>query len=361
LALVRWDQFELDPVARVFQRDRVPIDLPPTTFRVLAVLAAHLDQAVTREALIEAGWPGLHVVDNSLTQVIRRIRIALADSGRTPRRLVAVAKYGYSLRRTSSVARPGPAVSDPFVGRAAELEQVRTPFRGLRTVVGPQGVGKSRLVREAARTLAVSAFVDGADPVARLPARADRRVLVVDGADGLRLPRRADLAILATARQPLGVPGEEVIALDPLSEDEATELFVARAGRPVHGEAQLDELRDGLGGLPLAIELLAAPARYLPLRELVRRLRGEPGSDLDRCLAVAWSLLRSGDRAALATLAAGPAVFDLEQAAVPTPDLLGACEAAWVRFDPDDLRYHMHETLRAFVRSRAPAPAPSSG
>ena len=96
------------------------------------------------------------------------------------------------------------------------------------------------------------------------------------------------LTVLATSRAPLGLPGEQLYLVPPLtlpeSRDgadaaEAVRLFVERA-RSVRPDFRLTEAHAGavaeicrrLDGLPLAIELAAARARMLAPAEIATRL-----------------------------------------------------------------------------------------
>ena len=60
-------------------------------------LCCHAGEVVSKEALIEKGWPGKIVSDSSLTQSIRNIRTLLGDNGRDQRWLKTVSKVGYML------------------------------------------------------------------------------------------------------------------------------------------------------------------------------------------------------------------------------------------------------------------------
>ena len=106
------------------------------------------------------------------------------------------------------------------------------------------------------------------------------------------LRESSDIRILATSRQPLHVPGEEVLRLGPLpvpSSDsgvtsdagsgDAVELFAQRAAAAVSGfritEPDLPDvirLCGRLDGIPLAIELAAVRVRALPITELAARI-----------------------------------------------------------------------------------------
>ena len=87
------------------------------------------------------------------------------------------------------------------------------------------------------------------------------------------------LRLIATSRQPLGVPGEVLVPVAGLPEPAAVELFVdrARAVQPGfstegHAGQVVSDVCLRLDGLPLAIELAAARLRALPLATLAQRL-----------------------------------------------------------------------------------------
>ncbi|MGW8357778.1 AfsR/SARP family transcriptional regulator [Streptomyces wedmorensis] len=220
-----------------------------------------------------------------------------------------------------------PARLTSFIGRDEELDVLAGAWdrRRLVTLTGPGGVGKTRLALEAAETyegrvhLAELASVrDGstvaaavltalgardtqlwhrpavaepdADPYASLVEHcAGRRMLlvldncehVVDAAADLTqtlLTRCPGVTVLATSREPLGVPGEAVHPLGPLPADAALRLLGERgaAARPGFAVAEdtkaAQEVCRRLDGLPLAIELAAARLRMLTLRQIADRL-----------------------------------------------------------------------------------------
>ncbi|WP_405958630.1 AfsR/SARP family transcriptional regulator [Streptomyces phaeochromogenes] len=226
-----------------------------------------------------------------------------------------------------------------FVGRHTDLETIRGDLGSARlvTLLGPGGAGKTRLSQEAAESVAASvpdgvwlaelAPVDdpeavpeavltavgaretvlrgaGAeemravtdrhdDPLTRLTEHcANRRMLivldncehVVDAAARLveqLLERCPGLTVLATSREPLGVPGELLRPVEPLPEPYALKLLAdrgaaARPGFRVDADAETAaaaaEICRRLDGLPLAIELAAARLRMLTPRQIADRL-----------------------------------------------------------------------------------------
>ncbi|MEU3617934.1 LuxR C-terminal-related transcriptional regulator [Streptomyces sp. NPDC006872] len=216
-----------------------------------------------------------------------------------------------------------PAAFTSFVGRRRDIAEIRRllgPAR-LLTLTGMGGVGKTRLALEAA-TASRRAFADGvwlvdlaavhepsavADAAAAalgmpdLGARpaldrlagylAGRRALIVlDNCEHLvdacaelaqtLLSSAPELHILATSRQTLGIAGEHVLTVPPLSvPDEAVELLRDRATavRPEfritdRNRAGASRLCADLDGLPLAIELAASRLRTLTVEQTVDRL-----------------------------------------------------------------------------------------
>ncbi len=232
-----------------------------------------------------------------------------------------------------------------FIGRTAELRQLRRHvFRDrLLTLVGPGGVGKSRLARRLAADATGSRFANQIwhinvaaldDPLrlaqtialllsirrhsrqtwehALLSAlRTQQLAIVLDGCEHLLAPcaQLTELLlascpgvhVLATSREPLGVDGEVVWRVAPLAlplaselgdqqqtrASDAVRLFVARASTrqaPFRlTAANLSHVVDicrRLGGLPLAIELAAARVPALGVQPLAARLTSRVALDL---------------------------------------------------------------------------------
>ena len=217
-----------------------------------------------------------------------------------------------------------------FVGREREIAEVREWLDRTRlvTLVGPGGIGKTRLAVEAAALLldeyrdgvwlvelaglANEALVDqtvasalgvreqGERPVAESLAEwleTRQLLLVLDNCEHLvaacaRLAERLlgaapELRVLATSREALGVPGEAAWPVPALAvpagadealECEATALFadralLARPGfEPAANVALVADLCRRLEGVPLAIELAAARVKTLTLEQILERL-----------------------------------------------------------------------------------------
>ncbi|MFF3175084.1 BTAD domain-containing putative transcriptional regulator [Streptomyces sp. NPDC057900] len=241
-----------------------------------------------------------------------------------------------------AVAPPGNlrARLTSFVGREGDIETLRGDLAEARlvTLLGPGGAGKTRLSQEAAESVDPATWPDGvwlaelapvddpeavpeavltalggretvlrgagaeelraverggAEPLARLTEHlSGRRVLllldncehVIEAAAALTdhlLARCPELTVLATSREPLGVPGEFVRPVDPLPDPMALRLFADRGAAALSGfrvdadertAAACAEICHRLDGLPLAIELAAARLRMLTPRQIADRL-----------------------------------------------------------------------------------------
>ncbi|MFD7785178.1 ATP-binding protein [Streptomyces nojiriensis] len=228
-----------------------------------------------------------------------------------------------------------------FVGREGDIRTIGDDLARARlvTLLGPGGAGKTRLSQEAAEAQDESAWPDGVwlvelapidgpgdpedvaeatlaalgaretklrgaaaeelralteragdDPLDRLAEHCARRrlLLLLDNCEHVigaaavlaerLLTHCPDVRILATSREPLGVPGESLRPVEPLPDPIALRLLgdrgaAARAGFTIEEDpAAAAEICRRLDGLPLAIELAAARLRLLTPRQIADRL-----------------------------------------------------------------------------------------
>ena len=318
-----------------------------------------------------------------------------------------------------------PVQLTPFVGREDDIAAVRQAVAAARlvTLTGAGGIGKTRLALQAAAGLP-DAFPDGLWWVALAPvpraeqvlgvlaqavgvreeegasvertllARLDgRRLLVVlDNTEHL-LPELADvvmrlleasdgLAVLATSRERLGVSPERVVAVPPLTADDATGLLRERAsaaGVSVERSQVLDRLCARLDRLPLALELAAARLRVFSPEQLLDRI----GSRLDlftgprdaeprhRTLraTIEWShdLLTEPEQALfrrLAVFAGGCTLEAAESVCQPGPGGLdGLLDKSLLqrRDDAPEPRFWMLESIGDFAAGRLAAAGEAPG
>ena len=286
-----------------------------------------------------------------------RLRDALADElGTSPspavqERYAALLRldasgHGSSDSGASDPVAPAPGTSSPrgtsvglrraattLVGRERAVADLVAHLGGSRlvTVLGPGGLGKTRIAHEVGWRLlddgaplvvvvelasigtaedvvpAIAAALGiheattgvrlgdrgkGIDVLAQMRERlgAPGTVLVLDNCEHVLegaaravddLLESTAVRVLATSRAPLEVDGEIAYALaalgsDPAGHGPAVELFCQRA-RAVRGDVVLDlsavaRLCDRLDGLPLAIELAAARVRSMTVEEIDDRL-----------------------------------------------------------------------------------------
>ncbi|MEP9380215.1 tetratricopeptide repeat protein [Aquabacter sp. CN5-332] len=141
----RFASFELDEQrAELRGADGAAIKLRPKTFEMLRLFAGNAGRVLSKQELMEAVWPNVHVSEDGLFQCIREIRTALGDDQRQIIKLVS--GRGYLFAAEASIEPVGPAASaeaalpvpephvDPpaNVEAAAEVAKPRRPLFGLR-------------------------------------------------------------------------------------------------------------------------------------------------------------------------------------------------------------------------------------
>jgi predicted ATPase/DNA-binding CsgD family transcriptional regulator len=341
-------------------------------------------------------------------------------------------KYGVTDRRAlvdrSAAARQEPvaavevaglpSVWTTFVGRGSERAEVSKALTGSRlvTLIGPGGVGKTRLAGVVAEESAVACpggvtFVDLVPVrdgfVAQVVAAAlgvsegpqqplesaiserlghGRSLLVLDNCEHLidatalfvdrLLAGQPNVRVLATSRERLGLAGERVVQLGPLPPEDAVALFTDRA---VSVDAEfsgdptaLAGLCAQLDGLPLALELAAARGAALGVDGLLTaaedqlllvsggRGRHERHRSLRSVLAWSYDLLEPEVQATFRRLSVFVGAFDLAAAAevsgrqIPSlADELGRLvDQSLVVHDRPGRRWRMLATVRAYAVDR---------
>lgn len=320
--------------------------------------------------------------------------------------------------RTCLPAEPG-----RLFGRATELAAVRRLLgvERLVTLLGPPGIGKSRIALRAGHEIAaahttsvvfldVSAAADARELGARLAEALDvpepelaetlaaRRstLLVLDGAERAAptaaaavagwLAAAPQLRFLVTSSVRLGVCGEACHEIGPLALADAADLYEERAmrvasepGRPAD-RAVIEALVERIDRMPLAVELAASRARVLRPRQLLARL--DEGLEILRvtsatgrhaslfaAIGAAWDLLAGHEQHALAqcavfeggfTLEAAEAVVDLGADGPRIVDVIEALrDRSMLQMElSEPPRFRMLRSVRAFARRALAEPEP---
>ena len=404
---------------------------------------SYLGSEVNRAARLMALGHGGQILVSDTTAVMLRGRLTLRALGehilRGLRGRIAVFQVVADglptdfpvLRSIDYFAGNLPWQLSSLVGREQLVTDVAELVRSGRlvTLCGVGGVGKTRLSLEVGAELGsefpdgvwlveLAAVEDGAaipaaiatvmgiteqgvlDAVAEAVA-GRRMVLILDNCEHVlggavyaveaMLGRAGNLKIMATSRESLGLAGETVVTVSPLTVDggiasDAVTLFVdrARAVRPnfeiqdAADAAAVTEICETVDGLPLGIELAAARMASMSavevrdrLSDRFRLLRGTtlgPERQLTLRHAVEWSydLLTERERAFLRTISVFAGGFDLsgvgavaqrddEIEVLQTLDSLVRKSLVIADHSTPRTRYRQFETIRQFALDRLTA------
>jgi len=447
---IRVGAFELFPGERQLKLDGQPVEIGARAFDLLLVLVENPGRLVSKATLLERVWPRLVVDENNLPAQIASLRRVLGAGA-----IRTIPRFGYRLDLEVGTAGGGAAAAPPplpprlahhwlgnLVGRDDELRGVQEALGDacLLTIVGAAGIGKTRLaqevfVRQSDRHDVRAAWVplEPLDDIARvpgaialalgtsLPEGADRfealrhaieqlpALLFLDGAEhlgaslakplGALLSSSPGLRAVVTSQAPLGITGEAVFRLAPLSvpaadaaaDDQsqhgAVALFAQRARDAdrrfelgASNVALVAEICRRLDGNPLALELAAARVPALGLATLLERLddrfrllRQSGGASDPRHgvlqAAFDWSygLLSSAEQRVFDRLGAFAGSFSLNAAAHcvadESVDTCGAIDLIGRLADRslvtvqggDHPRYRLLETARCYANDRLTA------
>ena len=453
--VLRFGPFELRPEREQLLNGGVRVGLGSRALAILALLAERAGEVVSVQEINEHVWPNLFVQENNLRVHMSAIRRALraADSDVE---IVNVPGRGYRLSADVAVddageenddarAVPGfqplplPLQVNRLIGREESVAQVLAciHLHRLVTIVGAGGIGKTSVA------LAALAGIEGDTPVGFVdltnctsvehvaaaaaaalqspmgrdttPAvlvdrlRESELILLLDNCEHLigvvahvadtvlrSCPR---VKLLATSREPIRVPGEMQVHLQPLpvpaiadttgmiADNPAVALFVERLGAATGGFAiteenarQIATVCRSLDGLPLALELAAAAVPMVGLDALSSGLTVRLSllafgrrtlarhETLEAMLDWSFELLSPAERIVLGCLAMFRAGFDLA-AAVQVAALEGDAETQTaqavlqlaaksllvVEPAPQGVSYRLLETTRAYARRKLDA------
>ncbi|WP_308163724.1 tetratricopeptide repeat protein [Bradyrhizobium sp. SRL28] len=101
--MLRFSGFELDSErAELLAPDGRTIRLRPKTLEILRLLAGNAGRVLSKQQLMEAAWPNVHVGEDSLFQCIREIRTALGDDKRQVVRAISGRGYLFQAEVTGA-------------------------------------------------------------------------------------------------------------------------------------------------------------------------------------------------------------------------------------------------------------------
>ena len=124
--LLRFGIFELNLATEELRKSGTPVKLPPLPFKLLALLASHAGQIVTRQEIQEKLWGVETFVDfeQGVNKCIKQIRTALNDNADNPLYIETLPRHGYRFLApvvSKTVAAPGPRVVQSQSGELPRL------------------------------------------------------------------------------------------------------------------------------------------------------------------------------------------------------------------------------------------------
>ncbi len=184
-----FDKYRLDTDNAVLWCGDEQVDLRPKTFDVLRYLVEHAGDLVRKETLLEAVWQNSYVVEGVLTTSMSELRKVFGDTAKNQNFIATVYRRGYrfiapvsgadgiptaAIAKSTQAAASAPGLSSVprlpgFVGREVECQRLLRQLGEddecrILTLVGPGGIGKTRLAITVTRRLielAPQPFADG--------------------------------------------------------------------------------------------------------------------------------------------------------------------------------------------------------
>lgn len=341
------DRFWLGPTRVDLTRNELlrgseSVRLTPREAALLGYLAARAGTDVARVDLLRDVFdyrPGLETRAADFT--VHRLRRKLEEDPSHPVYLVTSVGHGFRLEGLRPDAEVPASDDDPLLlGRAEALAALGAwadQGPGVLFVVGPGGIGKTRLARALIALRGEGVFVDlslseaGAHDVAAAVrsaaggAPASGALVVIDNAEHVQASVEAWLAtagalrVLVTSR--VSPAGAATLTLAPLDADDGLRLL--RRTQPELDAEVGRALVRALDGLPLALELAASRLGTVPAASLARRLAdggvtllrrdgGGRQASLDALLAWSWGLLTEATQGMVRACVVFATAFDFD-------------------------------------------------
>jgi len=127
-AMLTVGSYVLNCASAQLTRDGRAVPLTPKAYSVLLYLVQHAGQLVTKQELLDAGWPDVFVGDAALKVCIREIRKALEDEAQRPQYIETAHRRGYRFIADVNLAAerptvPGRPVAEAITTRPAFMSQ----------------------------------------------------------------------------------------------------------------------------------------------------------------------------------------------------------------------------------------------
>lgn len=367
-------------------------------------LVSNPGRTIPREELLVEVWGyDSSAFTRAVDNMVRKLRSKLESDTRNPVHIHTVHGEGYrfeplpSLPATAPTPQAHEGTSPPtntnlqtswstFVGRTKEMATVDALLQSpgqLVTLIGPSGIGKTRIANEIGQTLLKSHRFSGIwmvdlseardenqllealarclhmegrefpsiDRIAQSLAARGHVLLIADNVEQLIKPFASAIAAirkispqtsyLVTSQHLTGCPGEQLVKIGPLSIDEAFQLFHLRAEElgaldsdETFNVVALERLVSQLEGSPLALELAASRSLVLSPEQLLERfekhldvLAHESGdashrhNTLRNAVSWSWQLLTDTERDILIQCSAFEGGFSVAAAEALTAGL----------------------------------------
>jgi len=450
---IRFGSFELRPERGQLLNGGVRVGLGSRALAILTLLAEQAGEVVPVQEITDRVWPNIFVQDNNLRVHITAIRRALRAGADDDVEIVNVPGRGYRLSADVTIEAAGEEAADVpmypelhplplpvqinrLIGREACVAEVveSVARHRLVTIVGSGGIGKTSVALAALTQLradTIVCFVDltnctslahvatataaalqspmGRDTMPSVLVERLREadlVLLLDNCEHLidTVARAAEallqscprVTLLATSREPLRVPGEVQVHLQPLPVPAASDavesivsnpsvaLFAERAAAAAGGFVVADKnarqvaaVCRSLDGLPLALELAAAAIPMVGLKGLSSGLVGRLSllafgrrtlarhETIEAMLDWSFELLAPDERLVFGCLSLFRSTFELTAAVqVAAPDAaaeastaqavlqLAAKSLVFIEPSQQGVAYRLLETTKAYARRK---------
>ena len=138
---LRFGDCVFDGDTREVFRGEQPVAISPKAFALLELLVDSRPGAVSKTDIHDRLWPGVHVSEANLPNLVVELRAALGDDARHPHIIRTVARFGYAF---SADARPDRRRGDPDLGTPRFVYRLVWGRREIALDPGENLIGRDR-------------------------------------------------------------------------------------------------------------------------------------------------------------------------------------------------------------------------